>query len=91
MQNPTMINEARTVVDDARTVSLAGIPNIPFLLLVSNEQGNVAEGWITHSANFATQSGGQIEFFNAGHYLHHYIAEVIASLSSEFITDILND
>jgi len=91
MQNPTMISEARAVVDNARTVSLAGIPNIPFLLLMSNEQENVAEGWITHSTNFANQSGGQIEFFNAGHYLHHYIAEVIADLSREFIADILND
>jgi len=90
VQNRNWISEARAVIDNARVVSQESVPNIPFLLLVSNEQDNVAEGWIAHSADFATQSGGRIEFFDAGHLLHHYIADIIVDLSREFIADILN-
>jgi len=90
VQNRNWINEARAVVDNARTVSLAGIPDIPFLMFVSNEQDNAAAGWIAHTSDFATKSGGQIAFFDAGHLLHHYIADIIYGLSSEFIGNILS-
>jgi len=83
--NSTMVSEARIVVDNARTITQASTPSVPILLLVSNEQGNAMPAWLAHASDFATQSGGQIEFFDAGHFLHHYEPEQIAVLSKEFI------
>jgi pimeloyl-ACP methyl ester carboxylesterase len=84
--NPTMMMEGESLFDNVMVVDQGGIPNVPTLQLVSNEQGEL---WVLHHKNFAKQSDSQIEFFDAGHYLHQDIPERIATISREFISSIL--
>ena len=83
--NHTMMAEGELLFDNVWTVEHAGIPSVPNLQLVSTEQPEV---WITHHIEFAEQSGGQLELFDAGHYMHQDEPERIAALSREFIMSI---
>jgi pimeloyl-ACP methyl ester carboxylesterase len=84
--NPTMMMEGEALFDNVLVVEQAGIPNVPMLQLVSNESGEL---WVIHQKDFAEQSGCQIEFYDAGHYLHQDIPERIATISKEFISSVL--
>ena len=84
--NRTTIAESGAVYQNAHTVAQLGIPDIPILLLVSNQQ---EEPWTRALSDFATDTGTQIEFLDGSHYLHHDVAEYIDLLSRSFINSIL--
>ena len=83
--NKTFMNEARSVLDNARLVKDGGIPDIPIFLLVSDGEELGAE-WIIYQEEFALQNNARIEHFNSGHYIHHFEPERIADLLCKFIT-----
>ena len=80
--NYTMLAEGSLLFDNVLKVDQDGFPDVPVLSLVSSEQGNT---WITHQERLIEQIGGQIEFFDAGHYLHQEEPERIAALVRVFI------
>ena len=83
--NNTMMAEGELLFDNVLTVENAGVPDVPMLSLISNEQGEV---WIAQHERFIEQVRGQIEYFDAGHYLHQDEPECIAALCREFIDSI---
>jgi len=80
--NNTMMEEGELLLVNVLTVENAGVPDVSMLSLISSEQGEV---WIAQHERFIEQVEGQIEYFDAGHYLHQDEPERIAALCREFI------
>jgi len=86
--NRVFFDEGRNVVENANIIEQHGIPNIPILLLVaegSTEQ--LGAFWIPHQEEFARQNGAKIDFFDAGHSIHHEKPERMADLIRTFISE----
>ena len=72
----TMIEEAKAIKENARTVSLGSVPQVPMLLFISNGFGGTGfdmETWRQIPKDYLskTQNGGFIEL-DCPHYVHDY-------------------
>ena len=82
--NPCYENEAKAVLENAKTVHAAGIIECPILMFVSDGR-QVSSGWIEHEKNFAEQTNAKTVFLNCGHYIHYYESERISREIRAFV------
>lgn len=78
----TMIEEAKSIKENATVVNLGGIPSAPILLFISNGSGGTGfdmETWRQISKEYLSmaQNGGFIEL-DCPHYVHDYEYERIS-------------
>ena len=84
--NRVIVEEGRNVLENAKTVEAYGLPGLPILLMVAEKSmQQFGEFWIPHKEEFARQTGAEIEFFAAGHSIHHEKPERMAELIREFV------
>lgn len=81
--NPCFMNEARSILENARKAGNAGGINCPLLMFVSNGKG-VADNWIGNSRRFGAANGAEMIFFDCGHYIHYYESDRVAAEIRKF-------
>lgn len=88
--NVCCINEAREVLNNARTVGDAGSIECPTLLFSSNGEGQEKD-WIAYQKEFASQMGAKLVLYDCGHYIHHFKSEEMCKEITAFIREINAD
>ena len=86
--NPCYENEARTVLENARTVDAAGRIDCPILVFVSDGK-QVSSGWIDHERRFAAETNAKAVYLNCGHYIHYYESERISQEIITFVNQVV--
>lgn len=87
----TMINEAKSVKDNARIVAQNGVPQVPMLLFISNGTGGTGfdkETWRRIQEKYISEveSGKYIEL-DCPHYVHDYEYGRISEEIKSFLSD----
>ena len=82
--DPCYKNEAKAVLENAKTVHAAGIIECPILMFVSDGR-QVSSGWIEYEKTFAEQTNAKTVFLNCGHYIHYYESERISREIRAFV------
>ena len=87
----TMINEAKSVKDNARIVAQNGVPQVPMLLFISDGTGGTGfdkETWRRIQEKYISEveSGKYIEL-DCPHYVHDYEYERISEEIKKFLGD----
>lgn len=87
----TMINEAKSVKDNARIVAQNGVPQVPMLLFISDGTGGTGfdkETWRRIQEKYISEveSGKYIEL-DCPHYVHDYEYERISEEIKSFLGD----
>jgi len=90
--NRTMMIEIHALIENAHLVAEAGVPDVPILLLVANDQAQLeaTPTWIPYKEEFARLNRAEFIIIDANHYLHRYEPEQIAELSRKFIRSIID-
>ena len=72
----TMINEAKSVKENAEKVGSMGVPQLPMLLFISNASGGTGfdkETWQQIAIEYISQvDGGKYIELDCPHYVHDY-------------------
>ena len=87
----TMINEAKSVKDNARIVAQNGVPQVPMLLFISDGTGGTGfdkEAWRRIQEKYISEveSGKYIEL-DCPHYVHDYEYGRISEEIKSFLSD----
>ena len=87
----TMINEAKSVKDNARIVAQNGVPQVPMLLFISDGTGGTGfdkETWRRIQEKYISEveSGKYIEL-DCSHYVHDYEYGRISEEIKSFLSD----
>jgi hypothetical protein len=87
--NDDVYKECKTVYDNAKTVKVIGIPDIPILMFTTNLGRSCGwESWVEPQDNFAIQSDKCIQIkLECGHYLHYYESEFISEKIKKFMKE----
>ncbi len=88
----TMMNEVGSIKENAELVELAGVPQVPMLLFVSNGSGTgwEEEAWRNYQKDYIKEvSNGSLVELNCSHYVHDHEYEFISEEISDFITSSL--
>lgn len=83
VHTPNMHAEVDALPSNARIVSDAGTPEVPFHAFISGE--NPEQLWRDSIASYAASTGGQHMILDGGHYIHLDYPEGIAEQSRELI------
>ena len=75
--------ERESVIANAAVVEVGGIPHIPILMFVSNE--DTGDNWIPCAKRFAGAAGAQLVTLSCGHYVHNLECNTIAEQSKKFL------
>ena len=85
-----LINEGEKCLDNAKVVSVTGVPDIPMLLFISNGAGTGfdKEVWRSIAIDYISQAdnGLYIEL-DCSHYVHNYEYEKIAGEIRRFLSE----
>ncbi len=88
----TMINECKSVKDNAKKVNDMGIPQLPILLFISNGSGGTGfneETWRRIPIEYISQiNDGKYIELNCPHYVHDYEYITISEEISDFLSSI---
>ncbi len=85
-----LINEGEKCSDNAKTVSMTGIPDVPMLLFISNGAGTGfdKEEWRSMAIDYISQTdNGQYIQLDCSHYVHNYAYEKIADKIRIFLSE----
>ena len=87
-----MINEMRSVKENAKKVGSMGVPQLPMLLFISNASGGTGfdkETWRRIAIEYISQvNNGKYIELDCPHYVHDYEYEKIREETVKFLTDI---
>ena len=83
--NNCYINEAKTVLQNARTVSNSDYIRCPTLLFSSNGK-QIDKYWIENQQKFAEIMNAKLICYNCGHYIHYYKSLEMANEIDKFIS-----
>ena len=86
--NPCFENEAKAILENAKTVDSAGKIDCPILMFVSDGK-QVSSGWIEHERLFAEQTKAKAIFLNCGHYIHYYENDRISQEITAFVNQVI--
>ncbi len=88
----TMINECKSVKDNAKKVNDMGIPQLPMLLFISNGSGGTGfneETWRRIPIEYISQiNDGKYIELDCPHYIHDYEYITISKEISDFLSSI---
>lgn len=85
-----LINEGEMCSDNARVVSVKGMPNVPMLLFISNGVGTGFDkgAWRSMAIDYISQAdNGQYIELDCPHYVHNYAYEKIADEIRIFLSE----
>ncbi len=88
----TMMNEVRSIKENAKVVEEAGVPEVPMLFFVSNGSGTgwEKEAWRSYQRDYIQEvTNGRLVELNCSHYVHDHEYELIAEEIRKFIADLL--
>ncbi len=77
-------NEAKAILENAKTVDAGGRIECPILMFISDGK-QVSDGWINHEREFADQMNATTVYLNCGHYIHYYESERISREIESFV------
>lgn len=86
--NPCFENEAKAILENAKTVDSAGKIDCPILMFVSDGK-QLSSGWIEHERLFAEQTKAKAIFLNCGHYIHYYESDRISQEITAFVNQVI--
>lgn len=84
----TMIDDVKSILDNARIVGEGGVPKVPMLLFVSNGTGSGwdEETWRTTQKNYINEvEAGKYVEFDCPHYIHDYVYDDLSEYIREFV------
>ncbi len=87
----TMMNEVKSIKENAKVVGDAGVPQVPMLLFVSNGNGTGWEedAWRNYQKDYIkVVSNGKLVELDCSHYVHDHEYELIAEEIAEFISSL---
>ena len=82
--NKCCVNEAREVLNNARTVGDGGNIQCPMLLFSSNGKDQEVD-WVLNQQKFAENMGAKLISYDCEHYIHHFKSEEMCKEIIEFI------
>ena len=82
--NLCCINEAREVLNNARTVGMDGNVQCPTLLFSSNGEDQEKD-WVLNQQKFAQSMGAKWIGYDCGHYIHHFKSDEMCKEMIEFV------
>ena len=82
--NICYINEAKTVLQNARTVSSLDYISCPMILFSSNGK-QIDKYWVENQQKFAEIMNAKLICYDCGHYIHYYKSLEMANEIKEFI------
>ena len=85
--NPCYENEAKALLENAKTVHTAGSIVCPILMFISDGR-QVSSGWIEHERAFAEQTNARTIYLDCGHYIHYYESDRISQEITAFVNKI---
>jgi len=75
--NYVVLNESKNLLENAKTVSSMGNPDVPMLLFCSNDDA-LGDSWIALQETFAGEVNAELIKLDCGHYIHQFKPEEIA-------------
>ena len=82
--NVCYINEAKSVLQNARTLSSSDYIRCPMILFSSNGK-QIDKYWIENQQKFAEMINAKLICYNCGHYIHYYKSLEMANEINNFI------
>ena len=88
--NDVVFKEIDYLLDNARVVAEGGAIDVPIKLLVANKQATpeLSDDWKQRQKDFAEEHNVPIKFFDAGHFIHRYKPEEVATEIREFVKEL---
>ncbi len=86
----TMMNEVKSIKENAKVVDSAGIPKVPMILFISNGSGTGwnEDDWRNYQKDFITNvENGSVVELDCPHYVHDYEYELLSKKIIEFISN----
>ena len=85
--NVCCINEAKEVLNNARTVGADGDIECPMLLFSSNGEDQEID-WVKNQQKFALDMGAKLIAYDCGHYIHHFKSDEMRKEIAEFVNSL---
>lgn len=82
--NICCINEAKEVLNNAKTVGEDGNISCPTLLFSSNGEDQEKD-WVENQQKFAAIMGARLICYDCGHYIHHFKSEEMCEEITRFL------
>ena len=82
--NLCCINEAKEVLNNAKTVGEDGNISCPTLLFSSNGKDQEKD-WVENQQKFAAIMGARLICYDCGHYIHHFKSEEMCEEITRFL------
>ena len=91
--NDVIFKEIDYLLENSRVVDEGGAVDVPIKLLVANTQATpeLAVDWKRMQKDFAEEHNVPIKFFDAGHFIHQFKPEEVASEIREFVKGLENN
>ena len=85
--NICYINEAKTVLQNAKTVSNSDYIRCPMIMFSSNGK-QIDKYWIENQQKFAEIMNAKLILYNCGHYIHYYKSDEMTNEINKFINSL---
>jgi hypothetical protein len=85
--NKTLINELKSLRENAAKVQETAYPKMP-MLLFSSDGSEIGDFWIECQKNFAKTVNAKLIQLNCGHYIHQYEPEKLADECKLFLKEL---